>query len=290
MQVVIGKKQEQTQKFLTDGTRVPVTVVSTTGGNTVVSIKTMDKDGYWALQLGFGIRKHMNKPLTGHVKKAQLEKAPFALKEVRLDEKEAANLPELGQVLEAATVLEAGDIVDVVGHSKGKGFAGGVKRHNFKGGPRTHGQSDRERAPGSLGQTTTPGRVYKGKRMAGKMGNETVTLKNLEVAKVGADYVWIKGLVPGSLGSFVTIRTTGKKNKKFVEVMKTQEELAAEEAARLAAEEEARRAQEAAELEAKKAAEEAAKVEAEAKAAEPVTEEAQAAEEVKGETVKEEVK
>lgn len=261
MQAVIGKKVEQTQKFLTDGTRIPVTVVATNGGNTVVAIKTMDKDGYWAMQLGFGTRKHTNKPLAGHIKKAQLEKAPFALQEVRLSDKEAEALPEAGTVLETATVLEAGDIVDVTGKSKGKGFAGGVKRHNFKGGPRTHGQSDRERAPGSLGQTTTPGRVYKGKRMAGKMGNDTVTLKNLEVVKVGADFVWVRGLVPGPLGAIVTIKATGKKNKKFVEVMKTQEELAQEEAARLAAEEEARKAQELAEAEAKKAAEEAAKTE-----------------------------
>lgn len=276
MQAVIGKKLQQTQKFLTDGTRIPVTVVATPG-NPVVAIKSMDKDGYWAMQLGFGARKHTNKPLAGHVKKAQLTKAPFALKEVRLTDKEVEALPEVGSTIDAAMVLEAGDIVDVTGHSKGKGFAGGVKRHNFKGGPRTHGQSDRERAPGSLGQTTTPGRVYKGKRMAGKMGNETVTLKNLEVVKVGADYVWVKGLVPGALGTVVTIKTTGKKNKKFVEVMKTPEELAADEAARLLAEEEARKAQELAEAEAKKAAEEAEK-QAEAKTAEPTVEETPAAE------------
>ena len=225
MQAVIGKKIEQTQKFLTDGTRIPVTVVATPG-NTVVSIKSMDIDGYWAMQLGFGTRKHITKPLAGHVKKAQLTKAPFALKEVRLTDKEAETLPEVGSMLETATVLEAGDMVDVTGKSKGKGFAGGVKRHNFKGGPRTHGQSDRERAPGSLGQTTTPGRVYKGKRMAGKMGNDTVTLKNLEVVKVGKDFVWVKGVIPGALGTVVTIKATGKKNKKYVEVMKTQEELA----------------------------------------------------------------
>lgn len=241
MNTVIGKKLEQTQKFLTDGTRIPVTVVATPG-NPVISIKTMDKDGYWAMQLGFGTRKHTGKALAGHVKKAQLEKAPFALKEVRLSEKQAETLPEVGQVLEAATILEAGDIIDVTGTSKGKGFAGGVKRHNFKGGPRTHGQSDRERAPGSLGQTTTPGRVYKGKRMAGKMGNDTVTLKNLEVAKVGDGFVWIRGVVPGALGAVVTIKATGKKNKKFVEVIKTPEELAGEEAARLAQEEEAKKA------------------------------------------------
>lgn len=299
MQTVIGKKLEQTQKFLTDGTRIPVTVVATPG-NPVVSVKTKDKDGYWAMQLGFGIKKHANKPLAGHVKKAQLEKAPFALKEVRLSDKEAESLPELGQILAVETVFEAGDIVDVTGKSKGKGFAGGVKRHNFKGGPRTHGQSDRERAPGSVGQTTTPGRVYKGKRMAGKMGNDTVTLKNLEVVKVGKDFVWVKGVVPGPLGAVITIKATGKKNKKFVEVIKTEEELAAEALAQQAVEEEARKAA-AAELEAKKTEEAAAKAATETPVEEVKTEvapeevatvEAEAVktevtEETKGEEVKE---
>ncbi|HEX7042913.1 MAG TPA: 50S ribosomal protein L3 [Patescibacteria group bacterium] len=256
MQAVIGKKLEQTQKFLSDGTRIPVTIVATPG-NPVVSIKTMDKDGYWAMQLGFGERKHANKPLLGHIKKAQLQKAPFALREVRLTEKEAENLPEAGSTLEVATVLEEGDIVDVTGVSKGKGFAGGVKRHNFKGGPRTHGQSDRERAPGSLGQTTTPGRVYKGKRMAGKMGNDTVTLKNLEIVKIGSDFVWVRGLVPGKIGTVVTIKATGKKNKRFVEVMKTKEELAEIAAQEAKAAEEAEKARVLAEEEAKKAAAEA---------------------------------
>src|SRR5258706_11916072 len=103
--------------------------------------------------------------------------------------------------------------------SKGKGFAGGVKRHHFKGGPRTHGQSDRERAPGSIGQTTTPGRVYKGKRMAGKMGNDQVTLKNLEVIDVSDDTLLIKGLVPGISGTYLIIRKIGK-NKKYVAMVK----------------------------------------------------------------------
>ncbi|MDE2589717.1 MAG: 50S ribosomal protein L3, partial [Patescibacteria group bacterium] len=107
----------------------------------------------------------------------------------------------------------------VTGTSKGKGFAGGVKRHHFKGGPRTHGQSDRERAPGSIGQTTTPGRVYKGKRMAGKMGNDTVTVKNLEIVDVRADGVLIKGLVPGIKGAYIVITKVGK-NKKAVPMLK----------------------------------------------------------------------
>ncbi len=121
-----------------------------------------------------------------------------------------------GTAITVSDVFVPGDIVDVTGISKGKGFAGGVKRWGFKGGPRTHGQSDRERAPGSLGQTTTPGRVYKGKKMAGRMGQETVTVKNLEVIEVTADgMLLIKGLVPGSLNSIVVVKKMGT-NKKFV--------------------------------------------------------------------------
>ena len=121
-----------------------------------------------------------------------------------------------GTEINLADIFTPGDIVDVTGISKGKGFAGGVKRWNFKGGPRTHGQSDRERAPGSIGQTTTPGRVYKGKKMAGRMGQDTVTVKNLEVIGITDDGVLlIKGLVPGSVNSIVVVKKMGT-NKKFV--------------------------------------------------------------------------
>ncbi len=221
MHAVIGKKVEQTQKFLTDGTRIPVTVLSTPG-NPVTAIKTKDNDGYIALQLGFGNKKVANKPEMGQAKKAHLEKAPQFLTEVRLTEKEAETVPNLGDMLLANMVLEPGDIVDVRGKSKGKGFAGGVKRHGFRGGPKTHGQSDRWRAPGSIGSGTTPGRVYRGKRMAGKMGNDMTTLKNLEVVEVGKDFVWVKGVVPGPIGSIVVVTTTGKKKKGFLEVLKAE--------------------------------------------------------------------
>jgi len=223
MQTILGQKKTQTQAFLTDGTRIPVTVVSVSA-NPVLAIKTAEKDGYIAVQLGQGIKKHATKPEIGHAKKgAKLETAPYFVREVRMtDDKD---LPALGDKIEVATVLEAGDIVDVQGFSKGKGFAGGVKRYHFKGGPRTHGQSDRERAPGSIGQTTTPGRVYKGKRMAGKMGNETVTLRNLEIVDVTADGVLIKGLVPGIKGAYVVITKVGKK-KNYVALLK--EEVAGE--------------------------------------------------------------
>ena len=220
MHVILGKKQSQTQMFLQDGTRVPVTIIEVKD-NPVTAVKTMDRNGYVAVQLGQGIKKNAAKPQMGHAKKgANLNYAPNFLREVRFPaDTNIEELPKIGETIAATTVFEAGDIVDVTGKSKGKGFAGGVKRFHFKGGPRTHGQSDRERAPGSIGQTTTPGRVYKGKRMAGKMGNDTVTLKNLEVIEVTADGVFIKGLVPGIPGSYVVIKKVGK-NKKHVGLLK----------------------------------------------------------------------
>ncbi|MGH7246031.1 MAG: 50S ribosomal protein L3 [Candidatus Levyibacteriota bacterium] len=214
MHAILGKKVQQTQKFLTDGTRVPVTVVEI-AGNPVVAVKTMDKHGYNAVQLGYGIAKNPNKAKQGHAKGANVEKAPQFLQEVRFASDAAVDtLPKMGEIMTAEMVVKAGDIVKVSGVSKGKGFAGGVKRHHFKGGPRTHGQSDRERAPGSVGQTTTPGRVYKGKRMAGKMGYASVTVKNLTVIDVNGTTVFLKGLVPGSLGSLIKIAVIGE-DKKF---------------------------------------------------------------------------
>lgn len=207
MQTLIGKKIEQTQKFLTDGTRVPVTVIAVTP-NTVVQIKTPEKDGYSAVQLGFGARKKTTKPLKGHIAAAKLTNSPVVLREVVLTNDEQA--PEVGSAVVASDVLKAGDIIKVTGTGKGKGFAGGVKRYGFKGGPRTHGQSDRERAPGSIGQTTTPGRVYKGKRMAGHMGAHTVSVTNLVVVDVDGEKVLVKGLVPGVMNALVYLEKTGE--------------------------------------------------------------------------------
>lgn len=274
MHAILGQKKGQTQAFLTDGTRVPVTVVNVTA-NPVLAVKTQDKDGYIAVQLGQGMKKHATKQEKGHAKKgANLETAPYFVREVRMAD--AAELPAVGDKVEVATVLEAGDIVDVTGTSKGKGFAGGVKRHNFKGGPRTHGQSDRERAPGSIGQTTTPGRVYKGKRMAGKMGNDTVTLKNLEVIDVTVDGVLIKGLVPGIKGAYLVITKVGK-NKKAVPMIKEEVKVAEPEVQEAVAEKaEQAPAAEAAPTEEVKAAEEAPK--AEEVKEEPKTEEVKAEE------------
>lgn len=208
----IGKKDYQTQGFLEDGKRIPLTVV-TSLGNRVSQVKTAEKDGYNAIQLGFGTKKKTNKPLKGHSDKAGLKETPRFFREIRL-----TDIPEIepGYEINVSELLEPGDIVDVVGISKGKGFAGVVKRYHFKGGPRTHGQSDRERAPGSIGQTTTPGRVYKGKKMAGRMGHEQVTVKNLEVIEIKEDgTILLRGLVPGVKKSLLMIKKVGK-NKNFV--------------------------------------------------------------------------
>ncbi len=198
----IGKKIDQTQGFLENGKRIPLSLISVSG-NWVTQVKTDDKDKYSAIQLGFGEKKKANKSITGHIKKAgDNKKTPRFFREVRVDD--TAGI-ELGQEINIAEIIEAGDVIDVTGTSKGKGYAGVVKRHNFKGGPRTHGQSDRERAPGSIGQTTTPGRVYKGKRMSGRMGNETVTVKNLTVIDIQDGVLYVKGLVPGVKGAMVVI-------------------------------------------------------------------------------------
>ena len=203
---LIGKKSFQKQGFLQDGTRVPLSGV-VVAGNFITQIKTQNKEGYNSLQLGFATKKRPNKAILNHSKKAGLENTPRFFREVKVDDVSDA---VLGSEINISEVFQPGDMVDVTGISKGKGFAGVVKRHNFKGGPRTHGQSDRERAPGSIGQTTTPGRVYKGKRMAGRMGHETVTIKNLEIIEVTDDGVLlIKGLVPGSLNSVVKVKKVG---------------------------------------------------------------------------------
>src|SRR3989344_2780718 len=208
---LVGRKVSQKQGFLQNGKRVPLTAVNVMG-NMVTQLKTADKEGYTAIQLGMDVKKKPGKRDLNRAKQAGLEKAPRFFTEIRVDDLEGATL---GAELKFEEVFVPGDIVDVTGTSKGKGFAGGVKRHGFHGGPRTHGQSDRERAPGSIGQTTTPGRVYKGKKMAGRMGTDTVTVKNLEIIEVTADGVLlIKGLVPGHLNGYVTIKKVGE-NKKF---------------------------------------------------------------------------
>ncbi len=212
LQSLIGKKTYQKSGFLQDGQRVPLTGVAV-AGNFVTQIKTNEKDGYISLQLGIGINNKAKKRIINHSKKAGLKETPRFLKEIAAEDLEGVTA---GMEINAAEVFAPGDIVDVTGTSKGKGWAGGVKRWNFKGGPRTHGQSDRERAPGSIGQTTTPGRVYKGKKMAGRMGTDTVTVKNLEVIGLTNDgLLLIKGLIPGFINGYVVIKKVGE-NKKFV--------------------------------------------------------------------------
>lgn len=205
----IGEKIGQSQRFDDKGKRIPVTVIEANPCN-IIQIKNISKDGYDALQVGYGVRKSKNitKPVLGHIKKAGTDKMPRFLREFRIEKGEGAELPfKQGDVIKVGEVFTVGDMVDVSGTSRGKGFTGVVKRHHFKGGPRTHGQSDRERAPGSIGQTTTPGRVYKGKRMAGRSGAEKVTIKNLKVIEVdnNNNRLTVVGLVPGVKNSLLTI-------------------------------------------------------------------------------------
>lgn len=211
---LLGTKSQMEQSFTQTGHRVPVTVVKT-WRNTVTQVKTQDKDGYQALQLGIGTKKpkHTSKPLQGHFdkinqkSKIKSQNYPRHLREVR-GGTEGMNL---GGVINLAEVFKPGDLVRVTGTSKGKGFAGGVKRWGFHGGPKTHGQSDRHRAPGSIGQGTTPGRVYKGKKMAGRMGGGQKTVRNLTVLKIEDDgTLWLSGLVPGTRGGLLIIDKIGE--------------------------------------------------------------------------------
>jgi len=196
----------QIQKFLSDGQRIPVTEIQA-GPCFVVEVKP------GAVQLGFGERKEKKtlKPILGHIKKAGLKVIPRFLREVSANQEEESSNLKVGDEIKVGDIFKPGDIVDVTGTSKGKGFTGVVKRWGFAGGPRTHGQSDRERAPGSIGSTTTPGRVLKGKKMAGRAGGEKVTIKNLKVIEVNPEknLLLVKGLVPGAKNGFLMIKKTG---------------------------------------------------------------------------------
>ncbi len=202
-QGIIGKKLGMTQIFRDNGKAEAVTAIET-GPCTVIQVKTKDKDGYSAVQLGFGQAKRLNSPQKGHLK----ELGQFRyLREFRVDNTEAI---EVGQKIDVS-LFKAGDILDITGVSKGKGFAGVVKRYHFAGGPKTHGQSDRHRAPGSIGATTSPGRVFKGKRMAGHMGNSRVTVRHLEVfeADPARNLLLVKGAVPGARNGLLLIKKSG---------------------------------------------------------------------------------
>ena len=203
LQGFLGKKIGMTQIFREDGRVVPVTVVEA-GPCVVTQVKTKETDGYDAVQLGFGEVKRRYKPLSGHLKNSRLSRY---LREVSADD---ASEFEVGQTI-GVDIFEAGEKVDVIGTSKGRGFAGVMKRWNFKGGPRTHGQSDRMRAPGSIGGGTTPGRVYKGMKMGGHMGNRRITVKGLEIVEIDTErnLLMIKGGIPGAPNSLVQIRRAG---------------------------------------------------------------------------------
>jgi len=201
MTAILGIKGLQTQTFTQDGRRIPVTVILT-GPNYITKIddSAMGK----SIQLGIGTIKNISKAEIGHLKKAGLDKKLRFLRSFPVSD--VSDL-SLGSEVKIDTIFAVGDTIRVTGTSKGKGFAGVVKRHGFAGGPRTHGQSDRERAPGSIGQTTTPGRVYKGKRMAGRMGSDRVTVQNLSVVSIDSEKhaITVKGLVPGSKNGLLII-------------------------------------------------------------------------------------
>jgi large subunit ribosomal protein L3 len=225
MKGIIGRKVGMTQVFDQDGAAIPVTVIEA-GPCYVTQIRTLERDGYTAIQLGFDEApprrngsSRLNKPSQGHLRRKELtEKGAQlpdlrVLREFRVRDGQGIDVEQGAKV--TVDVFEAGDLVDIVGISKGRGFAGTVKRHHFNRQPKTHGQSDRERAPGSIGASTTPGRVFKGTRMAGHMGDERVTIKNLQVVVVDAarNLLAVKGSVPGAKGGIVIIKESHKGRK-----------------------------------------------------------------------------
>ncbi|HOX96277.1 MAG TPA: 50S ribosomal protein L3 [Candidatus Woesebacteria bacterium] len=200
---VYATKKSMTQTFV-EGKRIPLTVLSV-DPHTVISQKTIEKDGYSATVLAIGTKKKANKPLSGKLKKLGLENTPKYIREVSIEEAENFDL---------SSILTPGSTVNVTAVSKGKGTSGVMKRWGMHGGPRTHGQSDRSRAPGSIGRGTTPGRVVKGKHMAGHMGAENVTIKNLKVHSFDAatGTLQITGAIPGFRGSLTKITITKNPN------------------------------------------------------------------------------
>lgn len=222
---ILGRKIGMTRIFNEKNEVIPVTVIDVNSCR-VAQIKTIETDGYNAVQLCFGEKKKRNttKPLLGHLLKCKIDIPPELIREVRVDSVEGINPADKLDV----SIFNVDELVDVQGYTKGKGFAGVVKRWGFGGGPRTHGQSDRLRAPGSIG-SQRPQRVPKGRKMAGHLGNELVTIKNLRIVKIDQEknLLFIKGAVPGAKNSIVLIKKTGKIFKEKVipqgktEVVKT---------------------------------------------------------------------
>ncbi|RTE87654.1 MULTISPECIES: 50S ribosomal protein L3 [Gammaproteobacteria] len=207
---LVGRKVGMTRIFQEDGASVPVTVIEVTA-NRVTQIKTLENDGYRALQVTTGSKKanRVNKPSAGHFAKAGVE-AGRGLWEFRLNGEEGSDI-EVGSELTVELFNET-KLVDVTGTSKGKGFAGAVKRWNFRTQDATHGNSLSHRAPGSIGQNQSPGKVFKGKKMAGQMGNEQVTVQSLEVVRIDADrnLLLVRGAVPGASGNDVIVKPAVK--------------------------------------------------------------------------------
>ena len=204
MEGIVGKKIGMTRVFNQEGQAIAVTVIEA-GPCPVVQVKTREREGYDAIQLGFGEKrkKLFTQPLLGHFTRAKVEPKRI-LKEMRT---ENSNKFKTGQELKV-DLFSVGEKVSVTGISKGLGFQGVVRRYKFRGGPKTHGQSDRLRAPGSIGGSSYPSRVFKGQRMPGRMGGEKLTIKNLEVVGVDAEknLLLLKGAVPGKRNSYLTIR------------------------------------------------------------------------------------
>ncbi|MDP3268565.1 MAG: 50S ribosomal protein L3 [Legionella sp.] len=207
---LLGRKIGMTRVFTAEGVSVPVSVVEI-HPNRVSQIKTAENDGYSAVQLTGGTKKanKVSKPQAGHFAKAEIEAGDLQM-EFRIDSEDAF---QLGQVLSVADVFTAGQHVDVSGVSKGKGFAGTVKRYNFRTQDATHGNSRSHRVPGSIGQNQTPGRVFKGKKMAGHMGNVRCTVQTLELVRVDAErnLLLIKGAIPGAPGTRIEVKPAAKK-------------------------------------------------------------------------------
>jgi len=202
---IIGKKIGMTQVFRDNGKMEAVTLIEA-GPCTITQVKTADKEGYNAIQIGFGQAKKLTKAEQGHIKELGKFKN---LREFKITDPKSVKVGDKVDV----SVFQPGDVVNVAGISKGKGFAGVVKRHHFKGGRKTHGQSDRTRAPGAIGATTTPGHVLKGLRMAGHMGLDRVTVRRLEVFKIDTEknMLLVRGAVPGNRDGLLLISKTTKR-------------------------------------------------------------------------------
>lgn len=209
MKGIIGKKIDMTQRYGAHGSVIPVTALQA-GPCVAVQVKTSEKDGYAAVQLGFGEKKKVKKPLLGHMKGAYTGRETrgfLILREIRMD---SVNGIVRGDAVDIQTFAK-GEKVDVIGFSKGRGFAGVVKRHHFHGHPPTHGHKDQERMPGAIGSGGIQ-RVFKGLRMAGRMGNERVTVKNLEIIDIDVEknLLFVKGAVPGARNGILIIQAHGE--------------------------------------------------------------------------------